>query len=156
MDKKWLDSFIAATARLFSTMLSIEATAGTPRIKIEPFPTFDVSGLIGFSGLAQGSVAISFPRETALKVVSAMVGVTYADVDRDVCDAVGEIANIIAGGAKKDLAELKLSISLPQVVVGKGHILSSISTIPVTVVPFSTSIGDFVLELCLRKNREVV
>jgi chemotaxis protein CheX len=155
MEEKWINAFITATEGFFATMLSIAVKAERPRLKVEPFPTFDVSGLIGFSGLAQGSVAISFPSKTALKVVSTMVGMTCNDADREVCDAVGEIANIIAGSAKKDLAELNLSISLPQVVVGKGHVLSSISTIPVTVVPFSTPIGNFVLELCLRKCKEV-
>lgn len=156
MDQKWVNAFVKATESLFDTMLSIEAKAGTPRIKTEPFPMFDVSGIIGLSGKAQGSVALSFPRETALKAVSAMVGASCTEVDRDVCDAVGELANIIAGGAKKDISELELSISLPQVVVGKCHVLSSQSSIPATLVPFKTAIGDFVLELCLRKTKEVV
>jgi chemotaxis protein CheX len=156
MEEKWIKAFVTATEGFFTTMLSLEAKPERPRLKVEPFPTFDVSGLIGFSGLAQGSVAVSFPRKTALSVVSAMIGMTCNDTDREVCDAVGEIANIIAGSAKKDLGELKLSISLPQVVVGMGHILSCQSTIPATVVPFSTPIGNFVMELCLRKNKEVV
>jgi chemotaxis protein CheX len=156
MEQKWVNAFIVATENLFGTMLSVDAKATTPKIKTEPFPTFDVSGIIGLSGRAQGSVAISFPRETALRAVSAMVGATFTEVDREVCDAVGEMANIIAGSAKKDVIELDLSIALPQIVVGKGHVLSCQSSIPVTVIPFNTAIGGFVVELSLRKTKEVV
>ena len=95
---------------------------------------------------------MSFPQDTALKIVSALVGAPMTSLDMDVADAIGELANIVAGNAKKGINGFNLSISLPQVVIGKDHVLSRQSGIPTVVVPFVSSMGNFALEFCLKKQ----
>ena len=152
MEALWINTFCNTTIDVFRTMFSIEAKPGTPRLKGTPYPTADVTGIIGFSGDAQGSISLSFPEATALKMVSVLFGTTMEKVDMEVADAIGELANIVAGNAKKGVNGYQLSISLPQVVVGKDHVLSVQSTIPIVVIPFSSPMGDFVVEFCLKKN----
>jgi chemotaxis protein CheX len=152
MDAKWINAFLTTTVGVFRTMFSIEAIPGTPRLKVEPFPTADISGIIGFSGEAQGSIALSFPSGTALKVVSALIGAPMQELGTEVADAIGELANIVAGNVKKEIPQVQLSISLPQVVVGPSHKISGQSTIPTIVVPFTTPMGEFAIEICLKKN----
>jgi chemotaxis protein CheX len=152
MDVKWINAFCTTTINVFRTMFSIEAVPGTPRLKAEPFPTADVSGIIGFSGEAMGSIALSFPSATALKVVSALIGIPLSEINTEVSDAIGELANIVAGNVKKEIPQVALSISLPQVVIGPNHKLSAQSTLPTIVVPFSTPMGDFAIEICLKKS----
>ena len=152
MEAVWVNAFCSATANMFKTMINLEVTTGKPSIKTEPYPRADVSGMVGFSGEAQGSIALSFPKGTAIQMVSALLGTPITEINRDVSDAVGELANIVAGNAKVDIPQLKLSISLPQVVVGPNHAVSCQSNIPVVIIPYKSPMGDFVLEFSLKRT----
>jgi chemotaxis protein CheX len=145
-----INPFITATILLFKTMIHLEVTAGKPGLKSQPYPTHDVSGIIGLSGNAQGLVALSFPKALALKIVSAFLGSEVKIMGSDVVDAIGELANIIAGNAKQDLTEYNLSISLPQVVVGNDHVISGISGVPTIVIPMKCPLGSFAMEVSFR------
>ncbi len=150
MDVSYVNPFIRATLELFKNMLQMEVTKGKLRLKQGEQPTHDVSGIIGLSGEAQGSIAISFPKVIALKVVSAMLGTPIKTVDADVTDAIGEMANIIAGNAKKELSEYKLTISLPNVVVGKQHTISAPTGTPTIIIPITGKVGEFAIEVALK------
>ena len=103
MKVEYINPFIKATITVCQTMLSVTPVRGELAPKTSNHPTHDISAVIGMSGSAVGAVVISYPKLTALKVVSKFLGQETKIIDNDVCDAVGEIANIIAGNAKKDL-----------------------------------------------------
>jgi chemotaxis protein CheX len=130
-------------------MIMVDAKQGTPVIKKEPFPRYDISGIIGLSGGAQGSISLCFPMPSALATVSQMIGAPITEAGVDLADAVGEIANIIAGFAKRDLAGLNLSISLPNVIIS-SHVLSGLSGVPTIIVPFTSPLGPFAMEVSLK------
>ena len=67
----------------------------------------------------------------------------------DIVDGIGEIVNIVAGYAKKDLTEYDLSISLPNVVLGEGHQVTVPTGVPAIVVPFDSPLGHFSMEVAL-------
>ena len=150
MDVSYVNPFISATVNVFKTMLSTEISPGKPQLKSFPHPTYDISGIIGLSGNAQGSIAISFPKILALKVVSKMLGTEIKVVGPELTDGIGELANIIAGNAKQGLTQYQLSISLPNVIIGKNHTIASQSGIPTIVVPFVSPLGEFAMEVSLR------
>jgi chemotaxis protein CheX len=68
----------------------------------------------------------------------------------EVADAIGEIANIIAGNAKQHLTQYNLSISLPKVIMGKDHKVASQRGVPTIVVPFQSTLGEFAMEVSLK------
>ncbi|MBD3319967.1 MAG: chemotaxis protein CheX [Chitinivibrionales bacterium] len=150
MDVTYVNPFITSTIDTFKTMLNTEVKPGVPRAKKEPLPTYDISGIIGLSGDAQGSIAISFPKVMALKLVSTMMGMTIKVIGPDLTDGIGEIANIIAGNAKQHFNGLNLMISLPNVVIGRNHTLSTQKGVPTLVVPFGAPSGEFVMEVSLK------
>lgn len=150
MDVTYVNPFMKATMNVFKTMIGIEAKAGKPMLKKDKSPSFDISAIIGLSGQAQGSITLSFPKLVALKIVSAMLEAPIKVVGPEVSDGVGEIVNIVAGNAKQDLASYQLSISLPQVVIGKDHEIARLSGIPTLVVPFSSDMGEFAMEVSLK------
>ena len=150
MDVKYVNPFITATIHLFDTMLKMHVVPGKPVLKQEPYPSFDVSGIIGLSGSAQGSIVISFPKVMALKVVSALLGTELKVVGPEMTDGIGELANIIAGNAKQNLEGLNLSISLPNVILGKDHVVASQSGTPAIIVPFTCNMGSFAMEVSLK------
>ncbi len=131
-------------------MLSTDTIPGKPQVKSGNKPTHDISGIIGLSGEAQGAIAISFPKIVALKVVSAMLGSSIKIIGPEIVDGIGEIANIVAGRAKQGLSQYKLTISLPNVIVGQNHAISPPSGIRAIIVPFDSSLGNFVMEISLK------
>jgi chemotaxis protein CheX len=68
----------------------------------------------------------------------------------DFTDAVGELANMIAGGAKKHLGNAA-SITVPSVIIGKGHQIARLSDVPCLVIPCTTAAGDFAVEINIKK-----
>jgi chemotaxis protein CheX len=150
MNVAYVNPFVGATMNMFKTMLNTELKPGTPMIKKAPLPTYDISGVIGLSGEAQGSIALSFPKIVALKIVSALIGSEIKIVGPELTDGIGELANIIAGNAKQHLTEYNLSISLPNVIIGKDHVIASPSGAPTIIVPFSCTFGEFAMEVSLK------
>ena len=156
MDVAYINPFIVSTIETFKKMLNCDAKPGKIVLKNDDVHTYDVSGVIGLSGEAQGSICLSFPKIIALKVVSLLMGMEMKIVGAEVADAIGEVANIIAGNAKQHLTQYNLSISLPKVIMGKDHKLASQRGIPTIVVPFESSVGKFAMEVSLKtlENKE--
>lgn len=150
MDVAYINPFVVSTIETFKKMLNTDVKPGKVQLKNDTTHTYDISGVIGLSGEAQGSICLSFPKLIALKVVSTLVGSDIKIVGPDVSDAIGEIANIIAGNAKQHLTQFNLSISLPKVIIGKDHKIASQRGIPTIVVPFDSPIGNFAMEVSLK------
>ncbi|NLE01523.1 MAG: chemotaxis protein CheX [Fibrobacter sp.] len=150
MDVSYINPFINATIDCFKTMITSHIEPLKPCLKKFPYALYDISGVIGLSGKAQGSISFGFSQENAVNIVSSMLKAEISDTDPDLPDAIGEIANIIAGNAKKELSRFKLSISLPNVIIGKKHSLGGEGGAPTILVPFTTTAGDFVMEVSLK------
>ena len=71
------------------------------------------------------------------------------DIDSEVIAAIGELTNMIAGGAKTALADLQMSISLPSVIAGRNHTVSfPTGAVPIGI-PFESKFGPLALEVSL-------
>jgi chemotaxis protein CheX len=155
MDVKYINPFVSAVRNVFHTMLGVEVKIGKPYVKKEDTASADVSGIIGFSGDAAGCVVLSFPKLVAVRAASTFAGTDIGENHPDFADAVGELANMIAGNAKKDFEGVAISISLPSVVIGDSHRVSKSNTSPRLVVPCETSLGPFFLEVAMKLEKEV-
>ncbi len=153
MDIKYLNPFITSVQNVFDTMLNVPFKLGKPYIKEDKTPLYEVSGLIGLSGIVKGMVVINLSKNIALQLSSALIGEEVTELDEDCTDAVGEIANMITGGAKKDFPGEHNSISVPSVVLGK-HKLVYPTGVPIIAVPCDTSAGRLVIELALKVTEE--
>ena len=75
-----------------------------------------VSGVIGLSGRAKGTIVLNLSEWVALQAASAMHLSECAEVNEEEVDAVGELTNMVAGGAKAQFEQDQLTASLPSVV----------------------------------------
>jgi len=150
MDVSYANPFIVSTIETFKKMLNIEGKTGKIALKASSAYTYDVSGVIGLSGEAQGSISLSFPKDVALKAVSALLGMEIKEMGPDVSDGIGELVNIVAGNAKQYLTKYSLSISLPKVIIGRDLQLAPTKGVPTLVVPFISSLGEFAIEISLK------
>jgi chemotaxis protein CheX len=149
MDVRFINPFIGAIKNVFHTMLATEILISKPRLK-EPDEHFaDVTAIIGFSGEATGSVAICFPIKTGVNAASKFADAQITQTDPEFADALGELANMVAGQAKSKLEGFNISISLPRVVSGQGLQLLNSKTTPVLVLPCDSSLGRFSTEVTM-------
>ncbi|MBC7835158.1 MAG: chemotaxis protein CheX [Phycisphaerales bacterium] len=150
MDPAFITPFIASIQDVFSTMLQLPVTIKDPRIKADSATTYDVSGIIGMSGDVVGSVVLSFPEATARRVVSLFAGADMLPTNPDFADAVGELVNMISGGAKAMFKGRKVSISCPSVIVGRDHTVARQKGTPCIVIPCDTDCGELAIEIAVK------
>ena len=152
MDVNLINPFIDATLNVLETMTSTRAEPGKPYLKKDQVARGDVSGVIGLTGEARGTISVSFTEKSILAIVSSMFKEEMKELNEEVKDAVGEITNMISGVARKRLEELgrSLKAAIPTVIMGKNHSISHITTSPVIAIPFSTDNGDFTIEVCIE------
>ena len=152
MKVEYINPFIAATTNVFDTMVGIQLHRGVPALKDGYQPSHEVSAVIGLSGKAKGTVVLSLDREVAIQVAAALLQEQPAGLNADVADAMGEMANMIAGKAKSQLEHLSMSLSLPTVVTGKGHCIEFPRNAMRICIPFSCAWGSLALEVALAEE----
>lgn len=156
MDVRYINPFIRAIKNVFSTMLKIEVNVQKPHVKTDGRASADVSGVIGFTGDATGCVVLSFPKDVACKAASTFAGMQITLESPDLVDAIGELANMVAGNAKKDFEGVRISISLPSVIIGEDHIVGQSRMVPRLVIPCASPLGDFYVEVAMMVDKPVV
>lgn len=153
LNTDFINPFLDATLHVLKVQANVLAKPGKIQLKTTEDPlSGDVSGVIGIvSETFNGSVVISFPEETFVKVMSNMLGETYTSLNKEIIDGAGEITNMIFGQAKIVLNDKGYGIktAIPSVVSGKNHTLQALTKGPVVLVPFSSNAGDFFVEICL-------
>ncbi len=152
MDVNYINPFLNGTLEVLKKMAFVDAFAGKPYSKADSTGCGDVSGIIGITGNAVGSLAISFTEESICGITSNMLGETYKDICRDVFDTVGEITNMVSGVARTYMEREGLIVyaAIPTVVYGKNHVIMHILKSPSIVIPFSTKFGQFFVDVCIK------
>jgi chemotaxis protein CheX len=155
MDVKIINPFLNSTINVIKTMATMDVTPGKPTLKHGNRAFGVVTGLIGLAGdNAAGNLVLSFDQGSILGIVSSMLYEKFTEVNKDVVDAVGELTNMICGGAKAELVTLGYSIRMatPVMLLGKDVEVSQLTTEPVVMIPMKVSTGNFVVEAKLSKT----
>ncbi|MGE4317695.1 MAG: chemotaxis protein CheX [Deferribacterales bacterium] len=154
MKAEYINPFITATSEVFRTMLSIDPVRGQLYVKSSEKLPYDISGIIGMAGEASGFVIISMTETLALRVVEKFIGEKKDKIDEDVMDAVGEILNMIAGGAKQVFSRtgIRFKISIPNVVAGKDHVVGKQKNVKCLGMTFKVDDEVFVIEVALKEG----
>ncbi len=145
-----------ATTEVFATMLDMPLTAGEARRRQHDLSEHfnGVIAVVGLAGEWMGSGGLSCSEEVACKIAAQLLMTEFPAVDREVIDAMGEVANIIVGNVKNELEESMgvLQLSLPTVIHGVNLNTSSGRHQEWTVVDFSGDLGSFSVHLSLQRN----
>lgn len=150
---EFVNPFVEATFSVFRTMLKMELQRGALYLKEGFQPRHGISGIIGLSGSARGTVLLGMSAELAMEVTTLLTEQRPTYIDSEVIDAIGELTNMIAGAAKAKLAQLQMSISLPSVIAGMNHTVSfPTGAIPIGI-PFESQYGPLSLEVSLVANQ---
>jgi len=152
MDASLITPFISSIQNVFSTMMQLPVTVNPPKVKSGAEPSHDVSGIIGMSGDVTGSVVLSFPLETAKRIVALFCGEQMEPGTADFADAIGELVNMVSGGAKAQFPDnRRVSISCPSVVLGANHVVARQTDTPCVLIPCTTDCGELTIEVAIRE-----
>ena len=154
MNADFINPFIAALLNVMQTMAQTELVPGKPKKKSDNLASGEISGVIGMVGDSiQGSMSISFEKGLVLEIMNKMLGEKPESIDSDVQDMVGEITNMICGGAKNELGQkgYDFGMATPVVVSGKNHTINHQVDGKKMEMPFSHATGMLYLEMCFNK-----
>jgi len=152
MKAELINPFVTATVNVFATMLNCPLSRGALQLRSAGFaPEFDITGIIGLSGAMPGTVLICLEEHVALKATEAMLGTLPTEINTDVIDAVGEIANMVAGNAKSQMAAFNLYLSIPTVIVGRNQKIGFTSNIGPICIPYQSAWGPLHVEVGFRQ-----
>lgn len=157
-EKEYLTFFIKNTCKVFETMAFAEAKFREVYFSSD-FRIFgDISGIIGLSGDAEGTVVITFYWDFAQKIIAQMMNVSPGDINAELIhDGVGELVNMISGSTKKNFegGPCHFELSLPTVVVGSGHQIGHPDDAGIAVLIFEVDGSSFALQICLKPKKKV-
>lgn len=151
MDARHISAFLEATKAVFDAMVRLPVTFEKPQLG-SGRANYDVSGVIGLSGDVVGSVIIGFTKTSAGPIASALAGSPLEVGSPDFADAIGELSNMIAGGAKAKFEGQSVSIGCPSVVVAPAHQISSPSGSSSICIACNTSVGSFVIDVTIQSS----
>ena len=82
-----------------------------------------VTAVVGFGGVLSGACILGSSARAARAMAGYMTGMTFAEVDDTVKDALGEICNMLAGAWKSKVPELAshCGLSVPAVITGRDY-----------------------------------
>jgi len=152
MRVEYINPFIESVYELFTTMLSSKAVrgdVGVARGEGGGNP-HDLMAIIGLSGPARGTVALAIPEQTAINIVERLLGMRPKQLDETVSDAIAEVVNIVAGGAKAKFGITSgppIQLSLPTVVHGTSYNVDYPSKSIWLEVPFNSDLGGFTMRV---------
>lgn len=150
MDPRYITPFIASIKNVFSTMMQLEVRVEEPTLKELHTAKYDASAIIGLSGEVVGSVILSLPGDTAERVAGLFTGTEMSLQHPDFPDAIGELVNMIAGGAKAQFPLKSVSISTPSVILGEHHSVLKQKEIQSIVIPCTTDCGELAIEVAVK------
>jgi chemotaxis protein CheX len=156
MDVRYVNAFISSTRQVFAGMVKATLKVGKPYAKRPTDRLRDaqtLSAVIGMSGTVSGLIALSMSEPVSLALAAGFVGEPANKNNGDSYDAIAELANMIAGGAKKEfLGTAPVSLSIPKVM--RGELVQFPRNIPLLVIPFETSVGNMLLHVALEHAAE--
>jgi len=152
MNAEYINPFLSSLLNVMSTMAQMELTPGKPMLKKGDIAMGDVSGLIGMvSEKAKGSLSITYDVSLALATMQGMLGESPSEINEEITDLVGEVTNMVAGGAKRMLSEvgIEFDMATPIVVSGENHTIHHKAKSAVVVIPLSSPKGKAYIEFSI-------
>jgi chemotaxis protein CheX len=158
MDVKFINPFLQGTLEVVKKMAFLEPRPGKVYLKETNIAYGDVSGIIGITGDAIGSLAISFNEACICHIVNSMLGESFSEANQEVFDGVGEITNMISGVARSYMEKEGLAVysAIPSVIYGKDHTINHILNSPSIVIPFVMDRGTFVVDVCIKRTEQEI
>ena len=147
------EKIVDSVVEIFSSMVMMdvsskgEVDAGTINLNDS------ISGVIGLAGTHKGCLAIHLPNDVAMAITGNFLGMEVVEINEDVEDAVGELANMLGGNVKSILSEKgrDIELSMPTTISGREYDFQPTKVVDRVVLAFECDAGRFNVDLHLEK-----
>lgn len=118
----WTPLLELSAREVFDIMLGTQLHPFEPPVN-EPVNQGEFTALVGLAGSLCGVLSIRCNNQAARIMAGKMLGMPPEEVDNDSWDALGEIANMIAGNFKGKLSGVgnHCMLSVPTIIVGSDY-----------------------------------
>ncbi len=149
-----LNAFVTPAVEVLEKIASISAEIGPLQRQPASVAVETLLVLIGLEGDLEGTVVFQFDRPVLKQILTALLGTLPPLLNDPIClDAMGEVANIIAGNATGRLEKLGLrtTITPPQVLTGEegAHWTSEKEGV---IIPLNSASGKIGICTFLQKT----
>lgn len=147
------EKIIESATEIFSSMVMMEISVKGDCLTEMPPLTDCISGVIGLAGKSKGVLAIHIPNTVAMAITGSFLGMDVEEMNEDVEDAVGELANMLGGDIKSALSEKgkDIDLSLPSTISGRLYDFQPTKETERVIVLFCSPSGDFSIEVQIEK-----
>lgn len=122
MNVEYINPFIEASQSVLVMMTGVKPELGKVHLRKAPFSSENIAVIVGLTGKIRGQVVISFSKDSALSVASAMMGgMPVIELDEISKSAISELANMIMGNTATILAsrDIGIEITPPSLLMGE-------------------------------------
>jgi chemotaxis protein CheX len=146
-----LEPFVTGAREVLEAELGAAVKRGPLRLEAGSHTTQDVTAIVDITGQLTGLVVYGMSRETALAIVSRLMGAPVDDLDDLTLSGIAELGNVITGRAATLLAEqgIAAEIAPPVLLVGAGSRVST-AGIQRLVVPLVAPLGTLEAQLAIK------
>jgi len=160
IDVNLLNPFISAALDCLRQMAGAKPERKRVFVKTDPTMHGDICGIIGMTNGITGSCVVSFPDPLARRIVARLLSENEDTISPAMVeDGIGEVANMVAGGAKRLFANTpyRFDITIPTVVHGEPvKLFNPADTVSIacefTADP--TWPGTFLIEVALKPTNK--
>lgn len=144
----WPPLVMAAAQEVFKIMLGSSLHSDFPPAEKQ----WQLSALIGLAGELRGLLSLHCNAASARAIAARMLGISPDLAEPEVQDALGELANMIAGNvkAKVNASGIECMISIPTVVAGLDYEVRGLTEGSVVSVPTRFEGGTITIMLQLK------
>jgi chemotaxis protein CheX len=148
---EFVNPFIQAATEVLEFELGQETVRGDLRLERSAFTTDEVTAVVGVTGRISGIVMYSMSQDTALGIVSRLMGEDVGELDSLAQSGIGELGNVITGRAGVLLSEAGYpsNITPPALVVGRGTLVTTLE-LNRLVCPLQTDFGGLEIQVVLK------
>ena len=142
-------AIIDGTREVFTTMLMVELEIGDLIEGKGGDVQANITSMLGLGKDIRGMLAVHCPANVAKEITGTFLGMEVQELDGDVKDAIGEIANMVAGNLKIFFQEngQDIELAIPTTVVGDSFHTSGMFGATRVAVPFTMNGSTFLIEL---------
>lgn len=119
LHEQWAPMLEVAAREVFELMLGCQLAPIGADVELPA----NVTSMVGLAGQLCGVLSIRCSEESATTMASRMLGVEADKVGAELADALGEVANMVAGNFKNKITGLGdgCMLSVPSVIMGQDY-----------------------------------
>ncbi len=148
------EKIVECVSEIFNSMVMMDVSSSGENLSSLGEIKDSITAVVGLAGTHRGVVAVHLPNRIARAVTSNFLGTEIEEINEEVRDAVGELANMVGGNIKTMLSDngADIDLSMPSTIGGDSYFFEKPHDVDTVIVPFDVPDGTFHVELQMARQ----